>query len=182
MHHWHPHFNHGLTIGANPDPITAGEGVLIYGQLKGPDSAYKRVYLFHRINPASRFTIVGVRRTNAQGFYEFVRADGVVVSNRNWYVVGPYDTHSRTIHELVSAVLTLNASSTSGTTAQPVTFTGTVTPITFTSECCCRSRTAALGQRLDHDRQRIHQRCIRLHDHAPLQVGRQLHAARLLPR
>ncbi len=128
MRHHGPTHNHGLTIAANPDPITAGEGVLIYGQLKGPDSAYKRVYLFHRINPASRFTIVGVRRTNAQGFYEFVRADGVVVSNRNWFVVGPYDAHSRTIHELVSAVVTLAAASATATTAQPVTFTGTVTP------------------------------------------------------
>ncbi|HEX3802819.1 MAG TPA: hypothetical protein VHV75_08285 [Solirubrobacteraceae bacterium] len=127
-HHRGPRYNHGLTIAATPDPITAGEGVLIYGQLKGPDSAHKRIYLFHRINPASRFTIVGVRRTNAQGFYEFVRADGVVVSNRNWFVAGPYGTHSRTIHELVSAIVTLNASSAGVTTAQPVTFTGTVSP------------------------------------------------------
>jgi hypothetical protein len=126
--HHHPRHNHGLTIAATPDPITAGEGVLIYGQLKGPDVAYRRIVLYHRINPASGFTFVGVRRTNAQGYYEFVRADGVVVSNRNWYVVGPYGTHSRTIHELVSAVLTLNTSSAAATTAQPVTFTGTVTP------------------------------------------------------
>jgi hypothetical protein len=128
VHHRAPRFDHGLTIAATPDPITAGEGVLIYGQLKGPDNAYRRVFLFHRINPASHFTVVGVRRTNAQGFYEFVRADGVVVSNRNWFVVGPYRTHSRTIHELVSAVVTLNASSATATTAQPVTFSGTVSP------------------------------------------------------
>ncbi len=46
-----PHHNHGLTIAATPDPITAGEGVLIYGQLKGPNNAGKRIWLFHRINP-----------------------------------------------------------------------------------------------------------------------------------
>ena len=127
-HHHGPWFNHGLTIAANPHPITAGQGVLIYGQLKGPNNAHKRIWLFHRINPASRFTPVSVTRTNRQGFYDFVRADGVVVSNRNWFVLGPRDTHSRTIHELVSAVVTLNASSASATTAQPVTFTGTVYP------------------------------------------------------
>lgn len=127
--HHHPFFNHGLTIAANPDPITAGQGVLIYGQLRGPNNANKWIWLFHRINPASRFTPISRTRTNAQGYYEFVRADGVVVSNRNWFVLGPRDTHSRTIHERVSAVVTLNTRSSSVTTAQPVTFTGTVYPM-----------------------------------------------------
>ncbi len=126
--HPHPHFNDGLTIAATPDPITAGQGVLIYGQLQGPNNANRRVYLFHRINPAAQFTIVGSRVTNDQGYYEFVRADGVVVSNRNWFVVGPNHTHSRTIHELVSAVVSLNASETNATTSQPVQFSGTVYP------------------------------------------------------
>ncbi len=128
--HWHPHprHNNGLTIAATPDPITAGQGVLIYGQLQGPNNANRRIYLFHRINPAARFTIVGSRVTNAQGYYEFVRADGVVVSNRNWFVVGPGHTHSRTIHELVSAVVSLNANQMNATTSQPVQFSGTVYP------------------------------------------------------
>ena len=128
--HWHhPHYNDGLTIAATPDPITAGQGVLIYGQLQGPNNANRRVYLFHRINPASEFTVIGSRVTNAQGYYEFVRADGVVVSNRNWFVTGPGHTHSRTIHELVSAVVTLNANTTTtATTSQPVQFSGSVFP------------------------------------------------------
>ena len=46
---------------------------------------------------------MSVTRTNASGLYEFVRADGVVNSNRNWFVLGPDNTHSRTIHEWVSA-------------------------------------------------------------------------------
>ena len=75
-----PRHNHGLTIAATPDPITAGQGVLIYGHLTGPNNADKRVWLFHRINPATHFTPVSVTRTNASGFYEFVRADGVVNS------------------------------------------------------------------------------------------------------
>jgi hypothetical protein len=123
-----PRHNRGLTIQSTPDPSTAGEGVLIYGQLKGPANADRRIVLYHRINPAPYFTPISVTRTNAAGFYEFVRADGVVVSNRNWFVRGPYWTHSRTIHELVSAVVTLNASSSTATTAQTVEFNGTVFP------------------------------------------------------
>ena len=123
-----PRHNRGLTIQSTPDPSTAGQGVLIYGQLKGPANADRRIVLYHRINPAPYFTPISVTRTNAAGFYEFVRADGVVVSNRNWFVRGPYFTHSRTIHQRVSAVVTLNASSSTATTAQTVDFNGTVVP------------------------------------------------------
>jgi hypothetical protein len=124
----HPHHNHGLTILSTPDPITAGQGVLIYGHLSGPDNANKRIWLFHRINPAQRFTPISVTRTNSAGFYEFIRADGVVNSNRNWFVLGPEQTHSRTIHEWVSAIVTLAANATSATTADTVNFSGTVSP------------------------------------------------------
>jgi hypothetical protein len=124
----HPHHNRGLTIAATPDPITPGQGVLIYGQLKGPDSANQTIYLFHRIIPHYRYTPIGVTHTNADGFYEFVRADGVVVSNRNWYVRGPWNTHSHTVHERVDADVTLTTSTAAATTAQPVALSGTVYP------------------------------------------------------
>lgn len=123
-----PRHDHGLTIASTPDPLTAGEGVLIYGRLSGADSANKRIWLFHRINPAARFTPVSVTRTNASGFYEFVRADGIVNSNRNWFVLGPDNSHSRTIHEWVSAVVTLGANATTASTAQDVTLSGTIFP------------------------------------------------------
>ncbi len=124
----HPHHDHGLTIASSPDPITADQGVLIYGQLTGPENANQRIWLFHRINPAQQFTPVSVTRTNSSGFYEFIRADGVVNSNRNWFVLGPGHTHSRTIHEWVSAIVTLAANETSATTADTLDFTGTVSP------------------------------------------------------
>lgn len=123
-----PRFDHGLTIAVTPDPITSGQGVLIYGRLHGPNAAHKRIYLFHRINPAYRFTPVSVTRTNAGGFYEFVRADGVVTSNRNWFVVGPYNSHSRTIHELVSSVVTLTSNIATANTGQQVQLNGNVSP------------------------------------------------------
>ncbi len=117
-----------LTLAATPDPITAGQGVLIYGQLTGPNNANQRIWLFHRINPAAQFTPIGSRVTNGQGYFEFIRADGVVTSNRNWYVVGPDRTRSHVVHELVAAVVSLNAGSTTTTTTQPVQFSGTVFP------------------------------------------------------
>jgi len=125
---WHPHRNRGLTIAATPDAILAGQGVLIYGALRGSDDANQPIYLYHRINPAARFTLIGRTTTNADGFYEFVRADGIVNSNRNWFVLGPDGTHSRTVHEWVSPIVTLSTSTTSGLTGQPVTFTGNVFP------------------------------------------------------
>jgi hypothetical protein len=124
----HPHHNHGLTIATTTNPLVAGEGVLIYGRLQGADSAGQRILLFHRINPAAQFSLIGTTRTNSAGYYEFVRADGIVNSNRNWYVVGPGGTHSRTIHELVSSIVTLNAASPTSLTGQSVDFTGTVFP------------------------------------------------------
>jgi hypothetical protein len=123
-----PHHNRGLTIRTSADPIGAGQSLFIYGQLIGPDNANRRIFLFHRIDPATRFTPIGVARTNSAGFYEFIRADGVVKSNRNWFVLGPHNTHSRTIHEWVSSVVTLNAATTTAMTSQPVNFTGTVYP------------------------------------------------------
>lgn len=124
----HPHHNRGLTIATSANPIVAGEGVLIYGQLQGVDNAGQRILLFHRINPAAQFSLIGITRTNSAGYYEFVRADGIVNSNRNWYVVGPGGTHSHTVHELVSSIVTLDAGSPTSMTGQAVDFTGTVFP------------------------------------------------------
>ncbi|MGH2842156.1 MAG: hypothetical protein ACRDKL_01025 [Solirubrobacteraceae bacterium] len=145
-----PHHNRGLTIATTANPITAGQEIVIYGELKGFDNAHQWILLYHRINPAAQFTLIGRRRTNSAGYYEFIRADGVVMSNRNWFVVGPGHTHSRTIHERVASVLTLNAGQSAATgtttttttttetgtgtgtmtvsTGQPVQFTGTVMP------------------------------------------------------
>jgi len=129
-----PHHNHGLTIAATPNPIISGDGVLIYGKLQGANSADQTVVLYHRINPSPVFTVIGTTKTTATGFYEFTRAEGVVLTNRNWYVRAPGlagNVHSRTIHERVAAEVTLTAPTppTAGfLTGQPVVFTGTVAP------------------------------------------------------
>jgi hypothetical protein len=123
-----PTHNHGLTIDASPNPIVAGDPVLIYGQLNVADQANQTVRLYHRINPQPFFTLIGVTKTDAQGFYEFTRAEDIVLTNRNWFVRGPSDTHSRTVHERVAAEVSLAANQTSGDTLHPLIFTGHVTP------------------------------------------------------
>src|ERR1700735_482053 len=94
-----PIHNRGLTIHAVPNHIIAGEAVVIYGQLKGPDHADQPITLYHRINPNPGFTVIGHTTTNSLGEYEFIRPDGLVQTNRNWFVRGPGLTHSRTVHE-----------------------------------------------------------------------------------
>jgi hypothetical protein len=123
-----PHHNRGLTINATPNPIIAGEGVLIYGQLRGGDVAGQPVKLYHRINPFTQFTLIGKTTTDKFGFYDFTRAEGVVYTNRSWFVRGRDGAHSRTIHERVAAEVTLQASMTTANTGQPIVFSGHVTP------------------------------------------------------
>ena len=123
-----PRHNHGLTINATPNPIIAGQGVLIYGQLDGPNSGDQTIYLYHRLPPHPYFSLISRTTTNSMGFYEFVRPDGLVESNRDWFVRGPGPSHSRTVHERVSALVTLASSTGTATTAQPVLLSGTVTP------------------------------------------------------
>ncbi len=123
-----PLHNRGLTIHAVPQHIIAGEAVLIFGQLKGPDHANQVVTLYHRINPNPGFTVIGSTRTNANGQYEFTRQEGIVDTNREWFVRGPGTTHSRTVHERVDALVSLAASAPSGLTRHPIVFSGHVTP------------------------------------------------------
>ncbi len=125
-----PQHNRGLTIHAVPHRIIAGEAVLIYGQLKGADHGNQPIRLYHRINPARRFTLISTTRTDTGGRYEFVRAEGIVESNRSWFVRGPASAHSRTVHERVAALVSLATTATAagGQTRHPIAFSGHITP------------------------------------------------------
>jgi hypothetical protein len=126
-----PRHNHGLTINATPDPIVSGDAVLIYGQLNRSHPGGKIIVLWHRINPSSHFSIIGFTKTTAQGFYEFTRAEGVVLTNRSWFVTAPFlpgNVHSRTVHERAAASLSLAASSTTSDTNHAIMFTGSILP------------------------------------------------------
>ena len=123
-----PHHNHGLSIRAVPHSIIAGEAVLIYGRLRGADHGGQVIRLYHRINPRPDFSLIGVSETDIAGRYEFTRDEGIVASNRSWYVRGPGFTHSHTVHERVAALISLAASAASGDTRHPIVFSGHVTP------------------------------------------------------
>jgi hypothetical protein len=117
-----------LTIHNSPESIVAGDPVLIYGRLLGRESANQQVVLWHRINPRAGFTIIGRTQTDSSGRYEFTRQNGIVESNRSWYVTGPALSHSQTVHERVSAEVTLTPGATQATTRHPITFSGQVSP------------------------------------------------------
>jgi hypothetical protein len=123
-----PLHNRRLTIHAVPHDIITGEAVLIYGQLKGPDHAGQVIRLYHRVDPSPFFTLISMTTTNASGQYEFTRAEGIVLTNRSWFVRGPAFAHSRTVHEQVAALVSLAASAPSGITRNPITFSGHLTP------------------------------------------------------
>ncbi len=119
-----------LTINATPNPIIAGEAVLIYGQLNAPSHGGQKIVLDQRVDPAGSFTTAETAVTNAAGFYEFTSPGGALTSNRSWFVSSPVagSPHSRTVHELVASTLTLASSAATGETNHPLTFTGQVVP------------------------------------------------------
>jgi hypothetical protein len=134
--HHGPLHNHGLTIAATPpSPITAGAPVMIYGQLNMPNPAGQLIRLYHRVNPSRVFTLISTTHASGVGFYSFTRPDGIVQSNRSWFVTAPNEPgniHSRTIHEFVYALVSLTASAPANgngyNTNQPILFSGHVQP------------------------------------------------------
>lgn len=118
-----------LTIAAAPNPISAGDPVLIYGHLDGPDQAGKRVVLWHRIaGRGDGFTPVARTTTDANGFWSIERAAGVVTTNRWWFATARRGIRSRTVAERVRAVVTLDQPTGALVTGRPIAFTGTVSP------------------------------------------------------
>jgi hypothetical protein len=127
-----PVHNRGLTINAIPNPLPqAGDGVFIYGFLHVGPVAGQTVVLYHQLAGSGLgYTRIGVTKTDSHGFYEFTRAEDVVLTNRSWFVreAGIHQIHSRTVFERVEASVSMAASTTTAVTGQPVTFTGSVTP------------------------------------------------------
>lgn len=126
-----PRHNRGLTINAIPNPIDAGEGVFIYGHLNVGPVGGQTITLYHHLAGSGLgYTRVGQTTTDSHGFYEFTRAEDVVMTNRNWFVreAGIHRIHSRTVFERVAALISLSASTSTAVTGQPVVLTGHVDP------------------------------------------------------
>ncbi|MGI8800940.1 MAG: hypothetical protein ACR2KV_02040 [Solirubrobacteraceae bacterium] len=144
-----PNGRHAISINVPANPVVSGDPLVIYGRLTGPNNGGRVVTLWHRVNPAPRFTIVQQARSDAAGFYAFAQADGVVTSNRNWYVQS-LGARSRTIHENVFALVTPNGPPSGSTIltgpAHRVTFTGTVSsPYTAGDGVVLQRQSAAAG-------------------------------------
>ncbi len=110
-----PGHNRGLTINAIPNPIDAGEGVFIYGHLNVGPVGGQTIILYHHLAGTNLgYTKVGQTTTDSRGFYEFTRAEDVVLTNRSWFVreQGAHFIHSRTVSERVAALVSIAASTT----------------------------------------------------------------------
>jgi hypothetical protein len=123
-----PNQSNNLTINVSPNPIIAGEGVLIYGRLQGLNSGGQRILLYRHLGGQPGYVPVGATTTFPNGYYEFTRAAGIVYTNRDWFVLGPNGSRSRVVHEQVTALVSLNASTNTAVTGRRVVLTGHVTP------------------------------------------------------
>jgi hypothetical protein len=138
-------------INVAPRQITAGDPVVIFGRLicRGRASdAGQVVKLFHRIPSAPGFSYVGSTTTDSNGFYEFARADGVVETNRAWFVRshGAQSAH-KAIKVAAQVTLAGPAEGTQILTgrANKVTFTGTVTPADVGARVILQRQNATTG-------------------------------------
>ncbi|MEA2427463.1 MAG: hypothetical protein QOF37_1091 [Thermoleophilaceae bacterium] len=129
--HPSPNGLHRVSINVSENPVVAGDQLAIWGQLRGSNNGNRAVTLWHRINPAPNFTPVQTVQTDANGFYAIFRPQGIVNSNRNWYVKAT-GARSRTIHEKVFSLVSLSGPADGSTLltgpAHKTTFTGTVSP------------------------------------------------------
>jgi hypothetical protein len=134
-----------------PRRITAGEPVVIFGQLRcrGRASAAGQVVrLFHHIHGVGGFTFVQSTTTDAQGFYQFQGADGVVETDRIWHVRA-HGAESVNRGIKVAAQVTLSGPP-EGTqiltgAANKVTFTGTVNPADVGARVILQRQNALTG-------------------------------------
>jgi hypothetical protein len=145
--HPSPSGRHAVSINVSSNPVVAGDPLVIFGRLTGPNNGSRQINLWHRVNPAARFTLVQRTVTDAAGYYAMSRADGVVTSNREWYVQS-LGARSRTIRERVYALVTLNGPASSNLQTGPAhaaTFTGTVSPYTVGDAVLLQRQNAAVG-------------------------------------
>ena len=134
-----------------PRRITAGEPVTIFGRLvcRGRANAADQVVrLFQYVPGTPGFTYVQSTTTDAQGFYQFQNADGVVETNRIWHVRS-HGAESANRGVRVAAQVTLNGPP-EGTqiltgVANRVTFTGTVTPADVGARVILQRQNALTG-------------------------------------
>ncbi len=140
-----------IDINVAPRVITAGDPIVVWGQLacQRPAAAADRVVrLFHHLRGAPGFSYVQSTTTNVNGFYEIENADSPVETNRT-FLVRSHAAQSAAKAVRVEADVTLNGPP-EGTQlytgrANAVTFTGTVTPADDDALVVLQRQNAATG-------------------------------------
>lgn len=142
-----------VSIEVAPRQITAGDPVVIFGRLacrRGAQVAGQTVKLYHHLigSRSFGFTYVQSTTTDARGFYEFSRADGVVETNRAWYVRS-HGARSADRRIRVAAQVSLagppEGSQLLTGPANRVTFTGSVSPADVGARVVLQRQNAATG-------------------------------------
>src|SRR4051794_10486733 len=95
---------HHVSLNVAPNHINTGDPLLIWGRLTGANHGARAVVLYHRIAGQKRFTVVQRGKTDANGYYSFVRKQGVVTTNRAWFARA-LNGHSRKVRAHVAANL-----------------------------------------------------------------------------
>lgn len=141
----------GISINVAPRQIVAGEAVVIFGRLRcanQANAAGREVRLFHYlIGQGGGFGYVQSATTDAAGFYAISHADGVVETNRSWYVRS-LSARSATKRIRVAATVTLSGPGEGQLlTGYPnrVTFTGTVNPADAGARVILQRQNASTG-------------------------------------
>lgn len=133
-----------------PRQIVAGDPVVIFGRLRcvnRASAAGQQVVLYHHLTGLPGFTPVQSATTDAHGFYEFGRADGVVETNRSFFVRS-HRARSATKRIRVAAQVTLSGSTEGALlTGYPnrVTFTGAVSPADVGARVILQRQNALTG-------------------------------------
>jgi hypothetical protein len=104
---------------------------LIYGRLQGSNAGGQTIRLYAHVPGRPGYSSVGRTTTFPDGFYEFTRPAGVVFTNRDWFVLGPSGSRSRTVHEHVAALVTLKESTSVAVTGQRVNVGWASPPVTI---------------------------------------------------
>ena len=156
-----PHGGCSININVAPRQITVGDPVVIFGRLhckQQANEARQTVILYHRLAGQSSFSVIQTGPTDANGYYEFTRNDGVVNTNRSWYVRAR-NVRSGVKSVRVAAQVTLVGPLPAGKQlytgpANKVTFTGTVNPADVGANVILQRQNAASGGddwvRIDH--------------------------------
>jgi hypothetical protein len=147
---------HRVSIQAQPNPIVAGDSVVVFGRLHAPFDQSRLVVLYqHDAGSPFGFVPVRVTRTGASGAYEFALSGGAVNTNRSWYVDAG-GASSRTAYERVASLVTINATGPGGVQepdgsvlmtgrGHAYTFSGSVSPWVTGSEVRLQRQSASSG-------------------------------------